>query len=119
MSWAAVAGMVACGDSTGVEGPQSVALNFRVAEAPAAPGQAPAGPAMVSIDGANGELTLERVLLIVNEVELKLADGSCDALTATDPTDDCPEFEAPPRFLDLPLDGEAIDAVTARLGASG
>lgn len=106
--------MAACGDGTAVDGPQNVTLSFRVAEAPVAPALSPNGPALtVGVEGSNGMLTLERILVVINEVELKPADGSCDAVTSSDPTDDCPEFEAPPRFLDLPLDGSPVDAVTA------
>lgn len=103
-------GAAACGDGTGIDGPQNVSLNFRVIN----PAAAPVGPVQVDpIGGTNGTLMLDEIYVIVNEVELKPADGSCDAVVASDPTDDCPEFEAPPRFLDLPLDGSPIDAVTA------
>ena len=64
----------------------------------------------MTIDGTNGSLTIDEIRVIINEVELKPEDDNCedDALD-----DSCGEFEAPPRFLDLPLDGEPIAAVTA------
>jgi hypothetical protein len=112
----AVAG---CGDSTAVGNPQSVALNFKVTSA-AAPQLASAnGPALatgpnlvagpsMTIDGSNGSLTIEEIRLIISEVELEGDEGSCeDAVPAAD---QCADFEAPPRFLDLPLDGEPIEA---------
>lgn len=120
---AALGVMSGCSDGVGVDGPQQVSLNFRVAGSGPA---AAAGPAMVGrplavagppmvITGTNGTLTLDEVRIIINEVELKPADGSCDAIdtSGSDSSDDCPEFEAPPRFLDLPLDGQPIEAVTA------
>jgi len=109
----------ACGDGTGVPGPETVSLNFRVsAAAPAAaPAPAPgmslvAGPPM-GLSGTNGDLTIDEIRMIINEVELKPADGHCDAVADASDDDSCPEFEAPPRFFDLPLDGEPIAAVTS------
>lgn len=114
----------ACDGGTGIDGPLPVSVGFRVtsaaAPASAAPsrveGQGPmtvAGPPLV-LSGTNGTLTLEEILIVINEVELKPADGDC---TAAQSDDSCPEFEAPPRLLDLPLDGNPIDAVTALIPA--
>lgn len=51
---------------------------------------------------------------VLVEVELEPADGSCDLVdNSEDDSDDCPDFEAPPRFLDLPLDGTPIEVMTA------
>jgi hypothetical protein len=61
--------------------------------------------------GTNGTLTLDEIRIIINEVELKRADPSCDSVGVSG--SDCGEFEAGPRFLDLPLDGQPIEAVTA------
>lgn len=105
----------ACDDDTlGVEGGRTVALNFRVGSAELAqpassPGLAPVGPAAVAgppmtIAGTNGILTISEIRLIVAEVELKGEDDD----TCED--DDCTDFEAPPRLLDLPLDGEPVEA---------
>jgi hypothetical protein len=116
--------LTACGDSTGVVDPGSVSVNFRVASASGAPAvsgpmgvsgaQPVAGPPLV-LTGTNGSLTIEEIRVIINEVELKPADGSCDTDTSGD---DCPEFEAPPRFLDLALDGQPIEAVTVQIPAA-
>jgi hypothetical protein len=113
----AVVALAACGDATGVDGPQIVSLNFRVTEAPAPMAAlASAAPTrVVGVEGSNGVLTLTQILVVVNEVELKPADGSCDAVEVIDTSDDCPEFEAPPRFLDLPLDGTPVAAVTSAI----
>lgn len=107
-----------CSDGVGIAGPSQVSLNFRVtggsgpaATAAEAAGPSPvAGPPMV-VTGSNGTLTLEEIRIIINEVELKRADPSCDSVEVTG--SDCGEFEAGPRFLDLPLDGQPIQAVTA------
>jgi hypothetical protein len=120
----AVLTAAACSDGTGVDGPQNVSLNFQVTgPAPLAsgPSMASAGPSMVAgpplvLTGTNGTLTIEEIRVIVNEVELKPSDGTCDQIENSI-SDDCPEFEAPPRFLDLPLDGEPITAVTGLIPA--
>jgi hypothetical protein len=120
-----LAAIVACNDGTSVRGPLPLSLNFRVTGPPSlASGPEAGGPARVSgplavagppliLDGTNGTLTIDEIRLIINEVELEPADGSCDSVEDASDDPDCPEFEAPPRFLDLPLDGEPIDAVTA------
>ena len=117
----AAAGLVACGDTTGVADPTAVALNFQVTTASSA--QAAIGPATSSgsdasgpggvagpplvLEGTNGTLTLEEIRLIVAEVELEGDDDACrDDVVG----DDCADFEAPPRFLDLPLDGSVVEA---------
>lgn len=111
--------MVACGDSgTSVNGPQNVALNFQVATA-AAP-QMVGGPSLASgpnriiggasltIEGTNGTLVIEEIRLIIAEVELDGEDDSCDDDSPA--VNDCADFEALPSFLNLPLDGEPIEA---------
>lgn len=117
--------MAGCGDSTRVGVGQEVSLNFRVGSAgtpatSAGPAAAPlrvAGPPMV-LTGTNGTLTLDEIRVIINEVELHRADGFCSSDDSSESLDDdCDEFEAGPRFLDLPLDGEPIEAVTALIPA--
>lgn len=114
----AVATTAACGDATGPAGLQTVSLNFRVsasAASPAGPSRASGprqvvGPPLV-IEGTNGTLTIDEIRVIVDEAELEGADGSCDVPGSGDGDDDCAEFEAPPRFLDLPLDGAPVAAM--------
>jgi len=120
----ALTAAAACSDTTGVPMPTPVSLRFQVTTPGAtavSPGgilavgpQRVAGPPMV-IDGLNGSLTIDEIRIIINQAELKPADGSCDLAEASG--EDCPDFEAPPRFLDLPLDGEPIDAFTALIPA--
>lgn len=122
---ALLAATAACSDGTSVAGPKPLSVNFRVTGPPSPtmghPAAAPAlasgplavaGPPLV-LDGSNGTLTIDEIRIIINEVELKPADGSCDLVDDASDDPHCPEFEAPPRFLDLPLDGEPIEAVTA------
>ncbi|MDZ7780228.1 MAG: hypothetical protein U5R14_09905 [Gemmatimonadota bacterium] len=106
----------ACDDSIGVNDPAAVALNFQVSTESSA--QATSGPAATSgplrvagpplaLEGTNGTLTIDEIRLIVAEVEL---DGDDDACEDQGEGDDCADFEAPPRFLDLPLDGTPVEA---------
>ena len=121
LSLVVAAGTVGCGDSTGVGGPQNVALNFRVTSSSAlqlirvsgpalasGPSSVEGGPLTMTIGGPNGTLIIEKILLIVAEVELEGEDDGCDDLVPE--VDDCADFEAPPRFIDLPLDGQPIEA---------
>lgn len=114
----------ACDGGTGVDGPQNVAVNFRVvagtgASAALVPVSAAVvesdgpvavvGPPMV-IEGSNGTLAIEEIRLIVAEVELDSDDDRCggsgDDVGVLD-DDDC-DFEAAPSFMDLPLDGAPV-----------
>lgn len=106
-----------CGESTNVADPAAVALNFQVTTASASPAvQGPArvnGPSRVAgppliLEGTNGTLTIDEIRLIVAEVELDGDDDACE--DDSEANDDCADFEAPPRFLDLPLDGSPVAA---------
>lgn len=57
----------------------------------------------LTLTGSNGMLTLDEVWLIVAEFELELEDD--DACDDSIDDDSCEEFEAPPQFIQLPLDG--------------
>jgi hypothetical protein len=117
------AGLTACDDGTGVGDPARVAVKFAVAAPAAGPAGSPAlaparvaGPPIV-LQGTNGTLTIEEVRLILAEVELDGDDDRCDDSDLDDSSSgsdgfdsDCAEFEGPPRFIDLPLDGQPIEA---------
>jgi len=101
----------ACSDSTGVETPDSVALGFRVVDPPPSlVAHAVSGPVRIDeVVGSNGKLTLTAVRLVINEAELKPSDAPCAG--------ECAEFEAPPRFLTLPLDGTPVEAFASQIPA--
>lgn len=135
--------VAACGDGTGVGSlGDEVSLSFRVSGtggAALAPSANPSrvGPAAVAgspmvLDGTNGTLTLDEIRLVINKVELETVDSSCgvgdgssdgsdDGIAAVDSGDDseehCGEFQVGPRFLDLPLDGQSVEAVTSMIPA--
>ena len=59
----------------------------------------------LTIEGANGILTLTQISLIVAEFELEREEDTCDGEQENDM---CEEFELAPSFLDLPLDEGAV-----------
>ncbi len=123
-------GLVACDDATGVGDPAEVAVNFRTTSTatPTSSSSVPArtGPSWVagpplSLDGSNGTLVIEEIRLVIAEIELDGADDLCeddfddDDDGSRDGDDDCADFEAGPRFVDLPLDGSPVQAVRGLL----
>ncbi len=105
---------VGCGDGTGPESGTQVTIAFTVGTSAAQTSGAQAAPSMVAahggdpVMGVNGTLTLTEVWMIVAEFELDGADDSCE-LDGGD--DDCHDFEAPPQFLELPLEGGIVEVV--------
>jgi len=105
--------VAACSDTTGPGSQSGVSLSF----ATSAPGAAPSSPGMsmsiAAIDLTDTEgntLTLDRVEVVLREIELKRQTApGCDDLPDND---DCEEFEAGPVLLDLPLDGNVSTLVT-------
>lgn len=114
--------LAACSDDLiRPEGATSVA--FRAATSGAAAGTTPGDVALshaddpdvavFQLEGTNGRLSLVSVHFIVSEFELERADATvdCDDDLGDEGDDDCEEFEAGPRFLELPLTGDAAVAV--------
>lgn len=106
--------LAACGDSTGPAGMANLSIGFRaaspgaaasIASAAAPSAQAAVGQAASSLifTGTNGTLQIDGIWLIVAEFELeRLNEVDCDEAVNDDA---CEEFEAPPQFLQLSLDG--------------
>lgn len=97
----------ACSDTTGPENGDRVAVRFAAVTPAPAQGSVQAGS--LELTGSNGTLRIDEMHVIVAEFELKRDDDVCDDLPGDD--DDCEEFEAPPAFLDVPLDGSGVIAV--------
>lgn len=109
----ASAGALACDDGAGPGTGVPVSIAFSgsgtVAAEPATGSYL--GPRAVDIGGTNGTLTIDELRVIVAEFELeRLNDDDC----AVD-DDACEEFEAPPAFVNVPLDGGQTLVVTARV----
>lgn len=108
LALAGVLALAACDDTTTTPS-GSVPLSLSVAMAPgtvpaaAAGVQAPLARAETFDDGTN-VLVIDRVALVLEEVELERLFGDDCALIEGD-DDDCEEFEAGPFLLELPLDG--------------
>ena len=130
--------VLACGDDgTGPEGattPVTVTFAASGGAALASPasvaGRAPSAQSPLVVEGTNGTLEIDAVHLVVAELELEGSEGACesseemddDADEDDDGDDDeedseCPDFEADPFFLDLPLDGSGVEVVTDEVAA--
>lgn len=96
----------ACADSTGPEDADRVAVRF--ASVMPAPAQGSVEGSSLELTGSNGTLRIDEMYFIVAEFELEGDDAVCDDDFGDD---DCEEFEAPPAFLDVPLDGSGVIAV--------
>lgn len=118
---AALAGLVAlaaCGDSTGPEGAANVSVAFRPADEGSASAAAAARSPRLSItaEGGNGTLTIDRAHLVMEEFELERREGACESDDGSEAeNDECEEFEAGPRFVELPLEGGSTVAVTQQV----
>jgi hypothetical protein len=112
-------GFAACDSTTGPDDGQprvSIAFQTTIGAAPSVvPGDF-GGVARntlaqsLTLTGSNGTLTLDEIWMIVAEFELELEDD--DACDDSIGGDSCEEFEAPPQFIQLPLDGGAEPTVS-------
>jgi hypothetical protein len=92
----------------------AIQVHFRVADGSQSLAKTAAGT--LEIAGSNGTLRLTGVHLIVAEFELdRLNDDDCDLLTDAQDDDNCEEFEAPPFFVDLPLDETTVTVASANI----
>lgn len=117
-----LAGLVGCEGATGPEGTANVSVAFGPDDTPEASADArslPAPSLAVTAEGASGTLTLESAHVVMSEFELERSEGACpaDGDAAGDEDDDCEEFEAGPRFVELPLQGGSATAVTQQVPA--
>jgi hypothetical protein len=105
--------VAACSDSTGPNSQPGVSLSFSaptVGAAPSSPGVFMSVAAIDLTDGQGNTLTLDKVEIVLREIELQRQSASgCDALPDND---DCEKFETGPVLLDLPLDGSVSTIVT-------
>lgn len=91
----ALIGLTACDSSGGnAENTSSLEIGFQTAESSSTASTATLGKSehTVEISGSNGTLTIEEIRFIVEDFELEVADG-----------EDSLDVEAPPSFLNLPL----------------
>lgn len=113
----ALAGVAACDDTTGPGGSEQVSVAFRGASSGSAAMGSGSSSAVrpVTIVGTNGTLVIEDLRIIVAEFELdRLDDDACEGLADDDA---CEKFEAAPSFVDVPLNGGEVVAVTAAVEA--
>lgn len=111
--------LVGCGDGVGPESGTLVTIGFTAGGSAAQASGAQAAPSITSparvitSEGDNGILTFTDLWIIVAEFELEAASGSCESGEDSE----CPDFEAPPSFLHLELDGDFAEVATAAIPA--
>lgn len=112
--------VAACGDSVAPPGTTEVTVSFAGMSSSTAPATGPAAapayaPARSAvIEGTNGVLEIAEIHMIVAELELEGSEGACEAVTEdSDDDGECPDFEAPPAFIQIPLDGTGVEVATS------
>lgn len=121
--------LAACGDDL-IRPVGTTSVVFRASTSGAAASATPADVAyshdgdadasLFHVEGINGRLTLVSVHFLVSEFELERADATVDCdddLDDEGDDDGCEEFEAGPRFLELPLTGHTAVAVQQNVPA--
>lgn len=106
------AGLTGCDDATGPAGTGEgqTAVAFRTTSSTSsAPASSRRVARSIAVDGSNGTLELDEMYIVVEEFELKRATHD-DCLEEDDA---CEKFEAPPAFVQLPLEGESAVAVSS------
>jgi hypothetical protein len=106
---------VACDDSMGPQDDPRVTLSIVVPADVQSGTQTTSDVPQSSLFQSDGDhvLILDRVALVVREVELKrLQDDDCDLLTG-EAHDRCQAFEAGPMLLELPLDGSVVQVLAS------
>lgn len=64
------------------------------------------------VSGSNGTLVIDDIRFIVEDFELERSEGDCEDLEGA-AEENCEEFEFEPFFVDLPLEGEALELGTS------
>lgn len=106
----------ACEDGVSPEEGQA-AVTVQFGTAATTTSAATSGTAAAALDeliltGTNGVLTITDIRLIVAELELEAEDAACELIEEADDDAECPDFEAPPSFVDVPLGTGTVDVAT-------
>ena len=103
----------ACEDSTGPGVRDQVSVRFAAVQPSPAAGTVSDGSLVMT--GTNGTLQIDSLFLVVDDFELKrLNDDNCDDVVDHE---SCEKFEAPPSFVNVPLDGTSEIAVRQQVPA--
>jgi hypothetical protein len=108
-----------CDDTTGPE--EDIRFTFSVVVPQDGPLSSALGqgssPSSLSQNDGTHTLILDKVEVVIREVELKrISDDDCDGLPGTD-HDGCEAFEVGPILLDLPLDGSVAQVAASEVPA--
>lgn len=116
---ALVAGLAACDDTTGPEGPSTLTISFATVSTDAPLADAGAPLADVTATGTNGTLTINAIWVVVDKFKLEGANDACEPVNDDDEDDDelddCEELESPPMLVPIPVDGTELDLLTAEI----
>jgi hypothetical protein len=100
----------ACSDGTGPAGSRTVSLSL----VSAGTGPSFSVAAGDTIEAGGNTLVLERVQIVLREIELKrLNHDACDSIAGDD--DGCEEFETGPLLVDLPLGGDIASVLSVTI----
>jgi hypothetical protein len=116
-STVALTALAAAACSTGLDANADGEVNLQLAALNSA---APAASAPQRIELGSDVIVLQKVELVMREIELEGSDDFCSDSTGTpaDTTsDDCSELEFGPMIVELPLDGDVAHAISAQVAA--
>ena len=113
------ASLVACSaDSTGPSAAGSVSLSFSATGASTSSTSASGGTLSGALVGGTDVLVINKAQLVLAELELQRAGGTCtSAGTSSSSSDSCEELELAPTMIDLPVSGNVVAALSVPVPA--
>jgi hypothetical protein len=113
------ASLAACSaDSTGpnASAAGSVSLSFSAKGASTSSASLSGGTISGALVGSSDVLVITKAQLVLAELELQRAGGSC-ADTSSSSSDSCEELELAPTMIDLPVSGNVVGALSVQVPA--
>ena len=112
------ASLVACSaDSTGPSAAGSVSLSFSATGASTSSTSASGGTLSGTLVGGTDVLVINKAQLVLAELELQRAGGTCPSAGTSSSSDSCEELELPPTMIDLPVSGNVVGALSVPVPA--
>ena len=114
------ASLVACSaDSTSPNNSAagSVSLSFSAKGASTSSTSLSGGTISGALVGSSDVLVITKAQLVLAELELQRAGGSCTSADTTSSSDSCEELELAPTMIDLPVSGNVVGALSVPVPA--
>ena len=112
------ASLVACSaDSTGPSAAGSVSLSFSASGASTSSSSLSGGTLSGSLAGSTDVLVITKAQLVLAELELQRAGGTCTSAETSSSSDSCEELELAPTLIDLPVSGNVVGALSVPVPA--